>query len=185
MAGQVPPFFTPNLPREPDGIQYIGSPPLSGSEFAYDEEVFVTLVLKIFDIFRQLCYLSESEIVYPPDSGRHALDTARLSNELHMSRRVISLLERLPYISTAKWRQAHFYQDAVLINYLDDENLVRSRDPNPYLWGYRGREKPDPAYLQSDDVALTFPWDGDGVTWILDTNASKVPYVSRHKKGPS
>lgn len=158
-------------------------PPSPGSPLAYNEDEIVALVTQIYTLMIALCYFSTDDVLFPPpDTGRHVLDAAKCA-EFGLHPRVVSLLERLPYLHDSFGHWTEFYKDSRVINYLDEIDMSRCRDPHdmhrtirytadgiPGHPEYPGRD--EDYILQPQDVALTKMLSRDGQTWILDTEAS-------------
>lgn len=89
-----------------------------------------------------------------------------------MSSRVVSLLERLPYIARNK---IEWYPHATAVDYRDVRIARRARDPGSLSYFATGKflSQPDVEVMRPADVALAFPANGDCQYIILDTEASK------------
>lgn len=164
-------------PYMPIGAPYVLVPPPEESPQAYNEDEIVSLFNEIFQIFLDLKYLQPNEVAFPPaETGRHRLENAFLMGPIGMNRRVVSLLQRLPFI-TKKVHDDHvqFFVSSIGINYTreSEEFLFACRDPPTYHRFAVGRWYPNPSYLRPDDFALCYGYQSDDPTWILDTEASK------------
>jgi hypothetical protein len=160
------------------------SPPPPGSPLVYSEDEIVALVTQVYTLMIALCYIRTDDVLFPPvDTGRHVLDAARYAG-FNLHPRVVSLLERLPFLKDLRAGPAEFYKDSRAINYLDEMDRSRCRDPHDMYTVMRhdpGGVPGHPEYpgrdedytLQPQDVALTRMISRDGRTWILDTEASK------------
>lgn len=158
-----------------EGAELITSPPPPDSPLAYREDDIVSIFNDIFRIFLDLCYIGPSDIVFPDeDTGRHRIDTERFRTELNMSPRAVSLVQRLPCIVKDSYDGTQIYQQAIAVNYLNDRDLVPSRDPGKisFISGVNPNFKDVVIFLRPDDIALSFPWNGDCSTLILDLEAS-------------
>ncbi|KAH7303285.1 hypothetical protein B0I35DRAFT_446899 [Stachybotrys elegans] len=165
----------------------ITSPPEPNTPTAFNEDEFVSLWTGIYDIFIELNFVRRDQVIFPPqDTGRHpGIGKDRLHHELHMSPEAISLVERLlyPKIVSPQYR-THFFIEAIAINYLEEEDLRECRDPH---WSYREGAQSEPAadYLLPHDVALTLPYEDEGLTWILDIKYNAIRCISRMAEPPS
>lgn len=73
--------------------------PSGDSPLAYNEDELVVILTDIYEHFIESSYLPKDGVSFPPQStGRHALNTDYLRDELRLSAHVISLLERLLYV---------------------------------------------------------------------------------------
>lgn len=165
------PTFTPYFQH---GGQLITSPPAADSPLAYNEDDIVSALSQIYEVFLDLGYLQPEKLILPPDdTGRHVVDHQRLQDELNLSPRVISLVERLPYVVDVERDEFQFYVEAMPINYLDEKHRSESRIPGniPYFANSAG-EPIDSFALLPQDIALSYPYNGDGFTLILDTEMS-------------
>lgn len=141
---------------------------------AYNEDVIADLMNQIFDLHIQLCYFRAGDLVFPEltSSGDNTFDRPRhvFSPEdyegfstLSLSPRVISLLERLPYLSPEKdGRSFPFYQWGSELVTSTGGNIADTR--NPHL----DMEYP----MLPSDMAIVTTFVVDAYTVILDTDAS-------------
>ena len=154
--------------------------PANDSALAYNEDELVTVLTNIYKHFIEVAYLPEKGVLFPPqDTGRHTLDMNYLRDELHLDARVISLLERLPYVSRKDFPECEWYPSAHVVNYLDHEDALRARDPAMLSATGGGDEQhvPNVEFMRPGDVALSLPANPSDYmfTLILDTAASQWP----------
>jgi hypothetical protein len=77
---------------------------------SYDEDNIVKHITKIFDLHRELCYFKDGDVIYPTTSAQSNSNDVPRHNfsppirlwfaSLNLSPRIISLLERIPYIAS-------------------------------------------------------------------------------------
>jgi hypothetical protein len=123
----------------------------------------------MYAVLLMLNFITRKNMHYPSSAtGRHA--NLGLSG-LAISPAATSLLERLPYHEPV-WRDARMqmFTEAVVLNYLDPEDRSRCRDPHE-----------EGSSLLPDDVALTLPYESEGIVWILDLKHSTCRPVRRNK----
>ncbi|CZR53267.1 uncharacterized protein PAC_03145 [Phialocephala subalpina] len=143
----------PNLPIEP-----------------YDEQAIVSSITAIYDILLALKYLVHEDIIYPPSSG-HQINV-QLCEFLSLDKRVISLMQRLPYPNTGEdfwqWELIH---DSRTMKYIDEDDIKEGRDPEKAGW-----DDPRFDYLLPTDVALTIG-GRYGTTLVLDTKENTIRVI--------
>lgn len=112
------------------------------------------------------------------DTGRHVLDVAYLRDELRLAPRVISLLERLPYVNKTSHSRPPWYPWAGMVDYRDNGKARGARDPNHLCWQTTAPssmdhpDTPDLGCVRSTGVTLALPINGYQQI-ILDTLASQ------------
>lgn len=157
------------------GAPRIKSVPPPDSPLAYNEDDLVSIFTDIYNHFSEILYL-QGHISFPPDdTGRHSLDVEYLRDELRMTPRVISLLERLPYADLNRWDPHEWYPGARFVDYRNTKTARFARDPGGISMyaGFGDDGCPRSDFLRPGDVALSIAaYDGRG-TIILDTEASK------------
>merc|ERR1712000_580388 len=113
------------------GARRIKVPPADDSPLAYRENTLVSVFNDIYKHFINILYLPSERVVFPPaDTGRHVLDVGYLRDELRLAPRVISLLERLPYVNGTTHCGPLWYPEAKMIDYRDNRQAREARDPN-------------------------------------------------------
>lgn len=169
----VSPLVTPY----PDSAPLVTAEPGPDSPFAFNQDEFVSLWCNIYDLLLKLNYIRRDDVAFPQeDTGRHAgVDRQRLRGDLGMSSEAVSLIERLPFPRLKSDARMQIFNEAMAINYLVDEDLRRCRDPHEMRASSRSNSASGSAssYLLPDDVALTLPYEGEGLTWILDLKYSE------------
>lgn len=191
--------FPIEFDRCPSGPHYrdaprIDTPAPPDSPLAYCEDDIVAVMTDIYKHFVKVGYLPASEVVFPAEhlpDGRHTLNTSLYRDEYNMSPRVISLLERLPYIDIVTppepekgryWsssKDIEWYPEALLIDYRDQEATREARDvAHISYWasGDRYQPLPDLTFMRPGDVALATPDNKNKQHMILDTEASMYLY---------
>lgn len=145
----------------------------------YDEDVIIDLMNHLFDLHTKLCYFSPGDIVYPtppasdsdPVQPRHTFPPEVYDEflELQLSRRVVSLLERLPYLHPLRDRRRFpFYHwgsvlvDPFPLNMETNRYPVMLEDEYPLL---------------PSDVIIVQMGSRDGRTLILDTEESQISHI--------
>lgn len=158
------------------GAPRIKSVPPPDSPLAYNEEDLVDILTDIYNHFFDILYI-QGRVSFPPgDTGRHSLNVEYLGDELHMTARVISLLERLPYAGFDRWDRKEWYPRARFVDYRDIESARFARDPGRIsMYADLGDDiYPRLDFMRPGDVALSIPAHTDCQgTIILDTEASK------------
>lgn len=152
--------------------------PADDSPLAYNEDELVAAFTAIYEHFIEVSYLPESGVSFPPQkTGRHLLNEDYLRNKIHVDARVISLLERLPYVSRKNFPECEWYPSAYVVNYLDPQDAMRARDPAGLstVGGGNGESVPNVDFMRPEDVTLSLPAHPSDhmFTLILDTAASK------------
>jgi hypothetical protein len=91
-----------------------------------------------------------------------------------MSPRVISLLERLPYVNGVQgWQDVEWYPDTCIVDYRDPRAARSARDAGRIsFWATGEHNEPDLGFMRPGDVALGTP-HGRSQHVILDTEASE------------
>ena len=144
---------------------------------AFNEDEFVALWNEWFSLLLKIRHIRRDQVIFPPqDTGRHSnLHTDRLYGDLGMSPEAVSLVERLPYlIDGDDW---HILPEAIGLSYLRPDHLDQCRDPHDMAQFSTGVSHDPPSstdgiYMLPHDVALTMPYEGEGMTWILDLKYS-------------
>lgn len=158
------------------GVPRIKSVPPPDSPLAYNEEDLVGILTDIYNHFADVLYI-QGHVSFPPaDTGRHSLNVEYLRDELHMTARVTSLLERLPYADFNRWERWEWLPRARFVDYRDMKSARFARDPGGISMyaGFRDDIHSRLNFLRPGDVALSIAADGDcRGTIILDTEASK------------
>ncbi|KAG9258754.1 uncharacterized protein F5Z01DRAFT_690230 [Emericellopsis atlantica] len=165
-------------------VQYKGAPritvpPADDSPLSYREDTLVSVFNDIYNHFINLFYIPPERVVFPPaETGRHLLDVAYLRDKLRLAPRVISLLERLPYVDEIHHGGTIWYPSARMVDYRDNKKALEARDPSSISWkttdalGAERSSGPNVEYMRSMDIALAFP-DNGFQHIILDTEAKK------------
>lgn len=166
------------MPQPWQTAPIVWTEPDPDSPEAFNEDEFVALWNEVYSLLCKLRHFRREEVVFPPqDTGRHPnLDTDRLYGDLGMSPEAVSLIERLPY-STASGEQSFIFLEAEVLNYLRPDHLKLCRDPHDMEQFSTGVSDDPPSstdgiYMLPHDVALTIPYEGEGITWILDIKKS-------------
>lgn len=140
----------------------------------YDEDVIVKQLTRIFQIFTDLCYARDSDVIFPSistspnDPPRHNFSqtTRKLFSDLNFSDQVISLLERTPYIREDPSREYPIYTaDTVLYPITKDDYVRPAREIVDV-------SVEEPRRLGADEIALAVPKNREGMTMILDVGES-------------
>ena len=165
------------------GAPRITSPPAVDSPLAYNEDEIVGIFTDIYKHFISIFYIKEELVAFPPeDTGRHVLDRRYLSEELFLSDRVISLMERLPYVDKTednihKRDSIEWYPQSIMADFRNTKRARYLRDPGGLSWvdpnsDYSDRDGPDLHFMRPTDIALGDPMTFGAQQVILDTEAS-------------
>jgi hypothetical protein len=132
----------------------------------YNEQEIVNLVTELYELLVELCYVSRSDIAWPPKPNGHRIDEA-ICKELGLKPEVVRLMQKIPYP-----RDSYIARDVELFPwsdvyvYIEDGEIRAGRDPDHF-----GDEcRPD--YIKSTDIALC-QGTRDGMTVVLDTAESR------------
>jgi hypothetical protein len=118
----IPPV--PSIPPSYRGL--IASPQPTSSPLAYDENVIVNLIIQIFDILISLGHIPQGWSDFAPENG-HRIDEA-VCAELGLTPRVVSLMKKLPYISSERTVVVQMLPQSYMPNYRNSEHIRASRN---------------------------------------------------------
>ncbi|RAL15209.1 uncharacterized protein BO97DRAFT_411965 [Aspergillus homomorphus CBS 101889] len=154
---------SPSGPEQPDQDQEEVDYPLT--RLPYNEDTIVGLVSEVYRIYIQLGFINnrangEPELVWPPPNG-HSINKARCE-ELNLSPKVISLMQRLPYPVTSHL-DIPFIPGSKAMVYIDDDQILDGRDPD--RWEF---DTPRKDFLLPHEIALATR-DDEGINLNLNT----------------
>ncbi|KAH6692098.1 hypothetical protein BKA61DRAFT_564725, partial [Leptodontidium sp. MPI-SDFR-AT-0119] len=156
------------IPRPP-------TPPIDTSSTPYDEELTVALLTELYNLLIKIGYLPSDSVIFPPSTG-HKINIT-LCEALNIDPAVISLMKRIPYtdhrVNDSEKLEYPVFQGAWMYNFLRDEDIEQSRDPERGSWSDEVRR----GYILPHDLALTEAEDPDLEWLVLDTNENTIRRV--------
>jgi hypothetical protein len=150
-----------------DMVRYddlISTPPPLTSSLAYDENVIVFLITRIWEMFVALGYVKSGDIVFAWTNG-HRLDDAVVAE-------VVSLIRRLPAVRPGSYMRQEFAPGVLFLSFIDGRHVRMSRDPAGMI-AYAAMDGKSVDPMRPTDVMIGEYRYGDSDTWVLDAEASK------------
>jgi hypothetical protein len=159
----IPPKEPPKVKKRREASPSPPPPEVPDIVHPYNEDVIISLMIKLYTILINLGAIKPDDIVYLPASGHH--NNTKLCESLHLVPRVISLMKRLPYPAVS-WDFEIIYETRAPV-YTEDREIEEWRDPD--LAGTMEDLRLD--YLAPTDIALTIG-GLHGKCLVLDTEES-------------
>ncbi|PVH72309.1 hypothetical protein DL98DRAFT_520549 [Cadophora sp. DSE1049] len=169
----------PSAPPRPSRFQVPrpSTPPIDATSTPYSEDTIITLLNDLYTLLLKLAYLPPNSVTFaPPDSG-HKINVP-LCESLNLDPAVISLMKRMPHtdygMGGSEELEYPVFEGGWMYNFLRDEQILRSRDPERGAWS----DQPRKNYLLPCDVALTEAEDPDLEWLVVDTRDNTIRRVS-------
>jgi len=136
----------------------------------YNETEIVRLVSDIYTTLIRLGHLEDEEVAWAPPEG-HTLDLFGLDDNARIDLRVISLMERLPYMKLSDYKPLVLAMRPV--NYLDHRDLALSRDIDKLEYWEFPTHRLDTGNALPTELLLLQGQQSDDPCLILDVADSK------------